>query len=277
MMTAIASVTPCGSGCTIGPIASMDEAGLAAGVCCFQSLSALTETNLSEYRNRHEEQLGQDLVRFSRWLSRLGFTPGTSGNLSVRLDEKRLLATPTGVSKGMVKSADLVIIDLKGGLLNGTRNVTSEIGMHLAIYERRRDVAAVVHAHPAIATAFACSGRPLDQVLCQESVMTIGAIPLAQYATTGTEEVAASLRPYIAAHDAILLANHGAVSYGSTLADAFMKMETIEHIAHVALVAHQLGSARPLLMEQVEALHRAKAKYQDNAAAQSGAAIDFAS
>jgi L-fuculose-phosphate aldolase len=212
-----------------------------------------------------EGELRKDLVRFSRWLSRLGFAPGTSGNLSVRLDQDRLLITPTGVSKALVRRADMVIVDLQGRLLCGTRKVTSEVGMHLAIYEKRIDVRAVIHSHPPIATAFACSGRTLDEVLCQEAVMTVGRIPLAPYATTGTDEVAASLCPYIPEHDAILLENHGAVSSGKSLLDAFMKMETIEHLAQVALAAHQLGSPRLLQPEQIQELQRAKTRYVNNA------------
>jgi L-fuculose-phosphate aldolase len=222
---------------------------------------------------KHEEQLRRELVQFSHWLSRLGFTPGTSGNLSARLDKNRLLVTPTGMSKGLVEATDMVIVDLQGSLLAGTRNVTSEVGMHLAVYGSRPDVAAVIHAHPATATAFACSGRALNEMLCQEAVMTLGCVPLAPYATTGTQDVAASMGPYLAAHDAILLANHGAVSYGSTLLESFMKMETLEHLAQVALVAHQMGSARPLSAEQVKELQRAKAKYQQNATSQSEALL----
>ena len=172
-----------------------------------------------------ELELRRNLVRFSRWLSRLGFTPGTSGNLSARLDEERILVTPTGVSKGLIKAADMVIVDLYGKLLSGTRRVTSEIGMHLVVYEQRADVRAVVHAHPAIATALACSGRGLEEILCQESAMTLGPVPLARFATTGTADVPASLRPYLQEHDAILLENHGAVSYGKSLCEAFMRME----------------------------------------------------
>jgi L-fuculose-phosphate aldolase len=211
-----------------------------------------------------EEGLRRELVRFSRWLSRLGFTPGTSGNLSVRLDSRRLLVTPTGMSKGLVKTSDMVIVDLHGRQLAGSRKVTSEISMHLAIYTQRKDVDAVVHSHPPTATAFACSGRAIDEILCQEAVMTVGAVPLASYATTGTAEVAASMRPFISEYDAILLENHGAVSYGATLLDAFMKMETLEHLAHIALVAHQLGSARPLGRDQVQQLQSARTKYVEN-------------
>lgn len=191
--------------------------------------------------------------------------PGTSGNLSVRLDAERLLVTPTGVSKFLVKSADMVIVDLQGRQLEGSRRVTSEISMHLAVYQNRHDIDAVIHSHPPIATAFACAGRGLDEMLCQEAVMTLGIVPLAQYATTGTDEVAASLAPFISGHDAILMANHGAVTYGSTLLSAFQKMETVEHLAHIALVAHQLGAPRTLKQEEIERLHHAKAKYLQNA------------
>ena len=216
-------------------------------------------------QNQLESKLRRDLARFSRRVSRLGFTPGTCGNLSVRLDRYRFLVTPTGISKAMIKPEDMVTVDAHGSLLAGTRQVTSEISMHLAIYHQRPDVAAVVHSHPPIATAFACSGRGLEQLLCQEAVMTLGVVPLATYATTGTDEVARSLVPLIAQHQAILMANHGAVSYGSTLLEAFQRMETVEHLAHVALVAHQLGTAQPLTDDQVQQLQFARSKYLRNA------------
>lgn len=212
-----------------------------------------------------EKRLRRELVHLCRSLSRLGFTPGTSGNVSVRLNGGRMLVTPTGMGKGYLKVDDLVVADMRGQLLAGTRNVTSEVAMHVAIYQGRPDVEAVVHAHPAIATAFACCGRALDERLCQEAVMTLGSVPLARYATTGTDEVAASLTPYLSGHDAILLANHGVVSYGRTPLDAFMKMETVEHLAHVSLVAHQLGSACPLSLDQVQHLEKARERYVSSA------------
>lgn len=214
--------------------------------------------------SRTECELRRDLVRFGKWLSRLGFTPGTSGNLSVRLDQHRLLATPTGVSKYMLRSADMVIVDLEGQQLSGSMRTTSEISMHLAVYQHRPDVSAVIHSHPPTATAFACAGRALDDMLCQEAVMTLGTVPLAQYATTGTSEVAASLEPLIPGHDAILMANHGVVSYGKTLIEAFLRMETVEHLAHIGLIAHQLGSPQFLDKNQIAQLHLAKSKYLKN-------------
>ena len=214
-----------------------------------------------EIECRTEVELRRDLVRFSRMLYRLGFMPGTSGNLSVRLNDQRLLVTPTGVSKFLLRSADMVIVDLQGRQLDGYRKVTSEVSMHLAVYRHRDDVTAVIHSHPPVATAFACVGRGLDEMLCQEAVMTLGVVPLATYATTGTEEVAASLAPFIPDHDAILMANHGAVSYGGTLLQAFQKMEIVEHLAQIALVTHQLGAPSILKHEQVKQLRDAKTRY----------------
>jgi L-fuculose-phosphate aldolase len=209
----------------------------------------------------HEGTLRRDLVRAGKRLYKLGFMPGTSGNLSVRLDSKFILATPTGVSKSTLSKEDMVIVDLEGKQYSGSRKVTSEIGMHLAVYNRRDDISAVVHSHPPIATAFACAGRALDEPLCSEAIMTLGSVPLAPYATTGTYEVAESLAEYIPDHEAILMANHGVVTYGKTLMDAFMKMETVEHFAQITLIVGQLGSASPIRKEQLAALHDARNRY----------------
>jgi L-fuculose-phosphate aldolase len=212
-----------------------------------------------------ELDLRRQLVRFGRWIHRLGYTPGTAGNLSVRLDDHLILATPTGCSKGLLHAVDMVLIDNDGNKLSGTRNVTSEIGMHLAVYRMRPDVQAIVHTHPPIATAFAACGKALDQPICSEILMTTGLVPLAPYATTGTEEVSASLEPFIPDHDAILLANHGLLTYGSSLPDAFMKTETVEHFAQVCLSAHQLGGATPLRDIDIAKLQQARARYKLNA------------
>jgi L-fuculose-phosphate aldolase len=212
-----------------------------------------------------ELDLRRQLVRFGRWVHRLGYTPGTAGNLSVRLDDRLILATPTGCSKGLLHAVDMVLIDNDGNKLSGTRNVTSEIGMHLAVYRMRPDVQAIVHTHPPIATAFAACGKALDQPICSEILMTTGLVPLAPYATTGTEEVSASLEPFIPDHDAILLANHGLLTYGSSLPDAFMKTETVEHFAQVCLSAHQLGGATPLRDIDIAKLQQARARYKLNA------------
>jgi L-fuculose-phosphate aldolase len=216
-------------------------------------------------RLEREEELRHELVRYGRWLYRLGYTPATAGNLSVRLDERTLLVTPTGASKHLLRRSDMVLVDLDGHRLEGARNATSELGMHLAFYRERDDVQAVIHAHPPIATAFACAGHALDELLSQEAAMILGPVPLAPYATTGTDEVAGSLRPFIPAYDAVLLANHGAVVCGTSLFDAFCKMETLEHVAQIRLATWQLGSCNTLEEDQERLLRRAREKYLQNA------------
>ena len=211
-----------------------------------------------------EDDLRRSLVKFSKWLYRLGFMPGCSGNLSARLTTGSIMATPTGCSKYLLHQQDMVVVDLEGNHLAGSRKVTSEIGMHLAIYNARPDVHAVVHAHPPIATGFACAGRALDEPLCAEAIMTLGPVPLAPYATTGTNELRDSLAALIPGHTAILMANHGAVTFGDTLLDAFLKMETVEHFANICLVAHQLGSASLLDRHAIDQLQEAKTKYLKN-------------
>ena len=208
----------------------------------------------------------RQLARFGKWLYRAGFVPGTAGNLSVRLSDDFILATPTGMSKFLLKPSDMVLVDLDGHRVAGSRNVTSEIGMHLAIYDHRADVQAVVHAHPPIATGFASCGLALEEPLCSEVVMALGSVPLAPYATTGTADVASSIAPLIVNHDAILLANHGVVTAGSCLQDAFMRMETVEHFAHICLVARQLGGAKPLSCDHLRQLTLARSRYVQNAA-----------
>jgi L-fuculose-phosphate aldolase len=212
-----------------------------------------------------EIDLRRQLVRFGRSMHRLGYAPATAGNLSVRLDAHRILATPTGCSKGLLKISDMVIVDTEGNKLSGFRNVTSEIGMHLAVYRLRPDIHAIVHAHPPVATAFAACRKPLDEPICSEIVMTTGVVPLAAYATTGTEEVGASLEPFLPTSDAILLANHGLLTYGETLLDAFMKTESVEHFANVCLLARQIGGAVPLSDVDLEKLERARLRYKRNA------------
>src|SRR6201992_3871903 len=208
----------------------------------------------------------KQLARFGKWLYRLGFVPGTAGNLSVRLTHDRILATPTAMSKGLLKASDMVVVDMDGRRVGESRNVTSEIGMHLAIYHARPDVQAVVHAHPPIATGFASCGLALEEPLCSEIIMSLGSIPLAPYATTGTEEVGSSIQPLIVNHDAVLLANHGVVTAGDTLLNAFMRMETVEHCAHICLVARQLGCPQPLSGERLTALSEARSRYERNSA-----------
>jgi L-fuculose-phosphate aldolase len=209
-------------------------------------------------------QLRHDLVQFGRMLHTQGFVAATDGNLSIRMDASRVMVTPTGFSKGMLNPEDMVIVDLDGRKLSGVENPTSEITMHLTIYKMRPDVGAVVHAHPCTATGFASAGIALDEPLCSEIVITLGAVPLAPYATTGSMELSESLMPFIPYHDAILMANHGVVTYGTDLRQAYMRMEAVEHYAKIVLAARQLGCTRSLDSRELEKLVAVRSRYGKN-------------
>lgn len=212
-------------------------------------------------RMTSERQSRQEIVRFGRMLHERGYVAATDGNLSVCLDHRRILATPTSMSKGMMRPSDLVIVDRDGRRLAGRREVSSEIGMHLVIYRLRPDVRAIVHAHPPTATAYAAAGLPLNQALISEVVIGLGCIPLAEYGTPGTPECSRALEPLIPQYDAILMSNHGVVTYGESLLCAYMKMETVEHFAKIALVTHLLGRQHLLGAQEIEKLIAARSKY----------------
>ena len=202
-----------------------------------------------------------EIVQFGRRMHEQGFVAATDGNLSIRLDDDRLLITPTGMSKGNMRASDLVIVDMKGNVVAGKRKVSSEIGMHLLIYRLRPDVGGIAHAHPPTATGFAASGFGLSRPLVCEVVVGLGSVPLARYGTPGTAELSEALEPLIPAHDAILMANHGVVTFGPTLENAFMKMETVEHFAKIALVTHLLGHEQPLGAKEVAKLIEVRDRY----------------
>jgi L-fuculose-phosphate aldolase len=208
-----------------------------------------------------ERKHREEIVRYGRTLHERGLVAAMDGNLSVRLKDEQILVTPTCVSKGNMRSADMVVVDMEGQRVSGRRNVTSEIGMHLLIYRMRPDIQAIVHAHPPTATGFAAAGIALTQPLVCEVVMGLGCIPLARYGTPGTSELARTLEPFVPHYDAILMSNHGVVAYGDTLERAYMKMETVEHFAQIALVTHLLGRQQPLQEVEVQKLLVARAKY----------------
>jgi L-fuculose-phosphate aldolase len=219
---------------------------------------------------KSEAEHRRDICTAGRWLHVRNFAPSTDGNISVRLDPARILTSPTAVSKGMMTPDDLVITDLEGKALSGRGAPSSELAMHLLIYRRRPDVQAVCHAHPPTATGYAAAGLPLNRAIVTEVVLALGCIPVATYATPGTPEVPASLEPLVEQYDAILMANHGVVTYGQDLLTAFFHMETVEHFAQVSLVTEILGKQALLSAREVEKLFAARARYGITAAAQVG-------
>jgi L-fuculose-phosphate aldolase len=208
-----------------------------------------------------EPQIRADIVEVGRRLYARGYTASNDGNISVRLDEHRLIMTPTSVCKGFMSPDMMCITDLDGRKLAGDRNPSSEMKMHLEVYRQRPEVRAVVHAHPPIATGFAVAGIPLDRAVLAEVVTTLGSVPIAEYATPSTTELPESVRRYVKAHDGMLLANHGALTLGPDVFAAYYKMETIEHFAKISLVARMLGGERLLSREEVGRLEQLRGSY----------------
>ena len=210
---------------------------------------------------QREKQLRADIVEVGRRLHARTYIASNDGNLSVRLSEDRLLTTPKGVSKGFMTPEMIVVTDLTGRKLDGDMDPSSELLMHLAVYQNRSDVMAVVHAHPPAATGFAVAGIPLDRAVLAEVVTTLGSIPIADYGTPSTQELADAVRRYIKTHDGLLLANHGALTVAPELFAAYYKMETIEHFAWISLVARSLGRERLLSREEVMRLQDLRGTY----------------
>jgi len=208
-----------------------------------------------------ESTLRADIVEVGRRMYARGYTASNDGNISVRLGDDRLLMTPKSVCKGFMTPDMMCITDLEGRKLQGDRDPSSEMLMHLEVYRQRPDVQAVVHAHPPIATGFAVAGIPLDRPVLAEVLTTLGSIPIAAYATPSTSELPAAVRQYIKAHDGMLLANHGALTVGADLFAAYYKMETIEHFAKISLVARLLGRENLIAREEVERLQELRGTY----------------
>ncbi|HKT48202.1 MAG TPA: class II aldolase/adducin family protein [Candidatus Acidoferrales bacterium] len=211
--------------------------------------------------SKSEEQHRRDLCTVGQWMYDRGHIVACEGNLSVRLDSERILTTPTCMNKGSLSPADLVVTDLQGRQIGGERKASSELAMHVLIYREREDVNAICHAHPPTATGFAVSGRALDRALLPEVIVGLGLIPLARYGTPGTPELGASIEPLIPHYDAILLANHGAVTCGPDLLTAFQRMETVEQCAKITLAAELTGEPNLLSSREVAKLMAARARY----------------
>lgn len=211
--------------------------------------------------SKSEREHREDIVRVCRLIYEKGWAAMNDGNVSVRLEDARVLCTPTGISKGMVAADDLIVCDMAGNKVEGKRERTSEIAMHLTIYSMRADVRSVVHAHPPVATGFAAAGRALDKALLPEVIVQLGAVPLAAYGLPGTAALSEGMLPFIPQYDALLLENHGCTSYGRDVWEAFFRMEMVEHFARITFVAELLGGARPLPRQEVEKLFAARAQY----------------
>jgi L-fuculose-phosphate aldolase len=188
------------------------------------------------------------------------FVASNDGNISVRLSDNNIMITPTGISKGYMKPEDMIITDMQGHIVDGTNKPSSEIKMHLEVYRNRPDVCAVCHAHPQKATAFAVARKVCKEVALPEVIFSIGSVALADYATPSTQQLPDSIKNIVKKTDAILLSNHGALTVGKDVFDAYYKMETLEHFAGIILYARQLGGEQGLSNNEINELVRVRSE-----------------
>lgn len=200
-----------------------------------------------------EQEARTAIVAAGRRLYERRILASIEGNMSIRLEGDRIVATPSGINKGLMQPADMVVTDLEGNPESGG-NPSSEMRMHLAIYKVRSDLGAVVHAHPTVATGYAVAGKQLPPAVLAEIVTTLGCIPMAPYGTPSTDELAEAVLGPIRNYDALLLANHGALTAGDDLEQAEERMYQLEHFAEVSLVAELLGGPRAFSIEEVDRL-----------------------
>jgi len=200
-----------------------------------------------------EQTARREIVRVGHVMYERSYVVSSDGNISVRLDDGRIVATPTMTCKGRMTEDSLAVTDADGNALTD-RRPSSELAMHLLIYRERNDVKAVCHAHPPHGTAFAVAGLAIDQPILSEVILTLGCVPLAAYGCPSTDELTEAMRPLVKHHNALLMANHGAVAYGSDLWQAFDRLETLEHTARIAILSRILGGSRNLPADAIEKL-----------------------
>ncbi len=185
-----------------------------------------------------------------------GYVAANDGNISVKMNDKEVLTTPTGVSKGFMTPDMIIKIDLNGKVLSGNSKFrpSSEAKMHLDVYDQRPDVKSVLHAHPPYCTSFAVANIPLNKCVLPEAIIVIGSVPIAEYGLPSTDELPDAIRPHLQKSEAILMQNHGALTLGPDLLTAYHRMETLEHTAHIVHLARQLGNVNVLPQKEADRL-----------------------
>ncbi|PKM49913.1 MAG: class II aldolase family protein [Firmicutes bacterium HGW-Firmicutes-7] len=201
-----------------------------------------------------ETEIRKDICVVGQKLYDKEFVAANDGNISVKINDHEIIITPTGVSKGGMIPEELIKIDLNGKLISGKSMPSSEVKMHLKVYQLNPEVKAVVHAHPPLATAFAVARIPLDRPILSEAVVNLGVVPVADYALPGTDEVPNSIVPFVKEYNAVLLANHGLLTWGSDLTQAYFRMESVEHYCKILYYLKQIGEPKEFNFDQVSAL-----------------------
>jgi L-fuculose-phosphate aldolase len=208
----------------------------------------------------NEYKLKEQICEIGRRVYQRGFAAANDGNISIRLNDREILCTPTMVSKGFMKPDDLCKVDYEGKQLAGTRKRSSEILLHLAVYKNRPDVRAVVHCHPPHATAFAVAGVPIPHCVLPEVEVFLGEVPTALYETPGTQKFADTIVPHLKASNTIILANHGTVTFGPDLEKAYWNSEIIDAYCKILILARQVGNVNYFTTQQTTELLELKKK-----------------
>ena len=199
----------------------------------------------------------RDIVEVCKRIHTHGWFASTDGNVSIRMAPDRILATPTSVHKGYgMTEDDVIVVDASGKRIEGTREPSTEMRMHIAAYQQRADIGAVVHAHPTNCIAFSLAGISLAQCLLPEIVFTFGSIPTTAYTTPTTDEVPAEVRKWLGKFDAMILDRHGSLTVGSDVFAAYNRLERMEHVAEITFRARMLGPIQPLSCEQITRLQQ---------------------
>ena len=206
---------------------------------------------------KSELDIKKEMCEIGKRVYDRGMVASNDGNFSVKLNDNEYLCTPTGVSKGFMTPEYICKVDAKGNILeaNEVFRPSSEIKMHMRIYEKRPDVKAVVHAHPMYATTFAIAGKPLMEPIMPEAVIFLGGVPLAKYGTPSTMEIPDAVEEFLEDYDAVLLENHGALTYSDSLLNAYHKMESVEFYARLMYQTMAIGGPQILSDERVEQLY----------------------
>lgn len=226
----------------------------------FSAIIYLGAAGVAERRKimRNEKVVREEICEIGRRMYGRRMVAANDGNISVRLSEQEIICTPTGVSKGFMEPEQLCKIDISGKVLEMEEGFrpSSEVKMHLRVYQKRPDISAVVHAHPIFATSFAVMGKALDSPIMPEAIVNFGKVPLAPYGTPSTAEIPDAIEPYLADYQAILLESHGALTWAADLQTAYMKMESVEFYAELLYRTTQLGGPRELDAEKLERLYQ---------------------
>ena len=210
-----------------------------------------------------EYEIKKQICEIGQRIYNKGMVAANDGNISVKISENEFLCTPTGVSKGFMTPEFICKVDKNGNVIQANKGFkpSSEIKMHMRVYKERPDVQSVVHAHPLYATSFAIAGIPLTEPIMPEAVIALGCVPIAEYGTPSTEEIPDAVSKYLQYYDAVLLENHGALSYSDSLINAYYKMESLEFYAQLLYQSKVLGGPKTLSEAQVQRLYEIRRQF----------------